>query len=283
MQSTNSAAQSPIATIIGGHGFIGKALATSLKELGWQLWLPERDDPELFKRELGRVFYCAGLTADYLQRPFDTVNAHVNLLSQVLYKANWEKLVYLSSTRVYDGLSGLVDEQTTLLLNPNNPRHLYDLSKLMGESLCLQTQRASVARLSCVYKNEHDTDGFLPKLLRQAIASDGKNIEVDSSPNYSRDYIYLDDVVSALIAIVESDTSSIYNLASGENITNRDIFLLLGEMFGIDVIPTQHQLVAPSPIINTAKLQDAFGWRAQQLLPAITRILKGKAKNASAY
>lgn len=269
------------ATIIGGQGFIGRALKKHLENQGREVWVPVKDDPQLFERDLGKVFYCAGLTADYLQRPFDTVNAHVNLLSQVLYRATWSHLVYLSSTRVYDSLSGVadvVDETADLSVNPNNPRHFYDLSKLMGESLCLQTARASVARLSCVYCNERDEDGFLPGLLKRALENTSKELLVDSSPHYSRDYVYLLDVIHALIAISDEGKSTIYNVASGQNVSNKDIFSVVENTCDLAVIATQHHKPPASPQINIEKIQSSLGWCAQKVLPTIENILKEKRR-----
>jgi UDP-glucose 4-epimerase len=277
MSSFNFSERNHQATIIGGHGFIGKELRKHLEELGWKVWVPDRNDPQLFEKELGKVFYCAGLTADYLRRPFDTVNAHVNFLSQVLYLAKWDKLVYLSSTRIYDGLSGLVDETNSLNLHPENPRHLYDLSKLMGESLCLQTKRASVARLSCVFKDEEDEDGFLPKLLRQVIRSKLDKITVDSSPYFSRDYVHVKDVVLALIAIVEGETSEIFNVATGENILNSTIFSFLEEATSMKIEPTQDTHSLPCPEISIDKMQEIFGWKPQKILAVLKNILQAKA------
>jgi nucleoside-diphosphate-sugar epimerase len=93
------------ATLIGGHGFIGRHLQAQLRSLGWTCDVPLRDDVSLFQRDLGHVFYCAGLTADFRQRPYDTVEAHVALLSNVLQQASFLSLTYLSSTRVYAGAS----------------------------------------------------------------------------------------------------------------------------------------------------------------------------------
>lgn len=269
------------ATVIGGQGFIGRALKKHLENQGREVWVPVKDDPQLFERDLGKVFYCAGLTADYLQRPFDTVTAHVNLLSQVLYRATWSHLVYLSSTRVYDGLSGavdVVDETADLSVNPNNPRHLYDLSKLMGESLCLQTTRASIARLSCVYCDERDEDGFLPSLLKRALGNASKELVVDSSPHYARDYVHLTDVINALIAISDEGKSIIYNVASGQNVSNKDIFSVLENTCNLSVVATQHHELPASPQINIKKIQSSLDWSAQKVLPMIENILKEKRR-----
>lgn len=265
-----------VVTVIGGQGFVGRALAKQLENSVEELWIPQKNDPRIFERDLGKVFYCAGLTADYLQRPYDTINAHISFLSEILSRAKWKHLVYLSSARVYDGLSGVVDETADLNLNPNNPRHLYDLSKLMGESICLQTGRASIARLSCVYCDDSDEDGFLPELLRRGIANKSANLIVESSPYYSRDYVHLHDVIDALIAISNENGSTIYNVASGQNVTNSDIFSILEVACNLSVMATQLHKPADAPEISIEKIQHALGWQARKVLPTIRKILNEK-------
>ena len=64
------------ATVLGGQGFIGGHLVSHLRSTGGHCWVPGRDDPEVLRRELGSVFYCVGLTADFRARPFATIDAH---------------------------------------------------------------------------------------------------------------------------------------------------------------------------------------------------------------
>ena len=52
-------------TVIGASGFIGGRLVQALRAQGAEVHAPTRSDPELFARDLGRVFYCAGLTGDW--------------------------------------------------------------------------------------------------------------------------------------------------------------------------------------------------------------------------
>nr|WP_315475345.1 NAD-dependent epimerase/dehydratase family protein [uncultured Undibacterium sp.] len=264
------------ATIVGGNGFVGRALANRLQSLGWRVWVPNKNDPSLFERELGSVFYCAGLTADYLARPFDTVGAHVCLLNSIIHQASFDKLVYLSSTRVYDGLHGLVDETMDLHLNPNNPRHLYDLSKLMGESICLNSGKASVVRLSCVYHDETDLDGFLPQLIRQVLDSSSTELVVDTSPFYERDYVCLNDVVLALICIEETGQPRIYNVASGENIQNSALFSVINDICKVNIVSTRDVRPAESPRVSLMRMFEDFSWQATPVLQELKRILLSK-------
>lgn len=218
-------------TVLGASGFVGQRLAATLRAQGHIVYTPARDDPGLYQCALGRVIYCAGMTADYAARPFDTVQAHVGLLSRVLQEADFEHLVYLSSTRLYDSLGdnggALLDEAAPLRLEPHRARHLYDLSKALGENLCLNAAsgRGAVARLSCVYDWAPGAPGFLSQWLQNAAQQ--RHLDIDSASGIVRDYIFLDDVVAALSAMSQQRCQGIVNVASGEQVSN----LELADMF----------------------------------------------------
>lgn len=211
-------------TVIGASGFVGSRLTATLRGAGHTVFAPTRDDDGLFTRDLGQVYYCAGLTADYLARPFDTVEAHVGLIARILRDAHFDRLVYLSSTRLYDWMgpdAGREDE--ALSLTPTEPRHLYDLSKALGENLCLTQSggRAAVARLACVWDWRDGAPGFLSEWLQKARRT--RALHLESGAGYVRDYIHLDDTVAALRAIVDATATGIFNLASGENVSNGEL------------------------------------------------------------
>ncbi len=266
------------ATIIGARGFIGSHLHSRLQDLGWDCSAPKKNEINNKQEDLGHLFYCAGLTADFAQRPFDTVEAHVSLLSRILQKCKFQSLTYLSSTRLYDGKQEDVgSEEDPLTLNPGTPRHLFDLSKALGESLCLVMGhgRARVARVSCVYNDHKDLDGFLPGLINQIITKKKSSITIDSSPYFSRDYVQLDDVIDALILIATRGTDFIYNVASGENISNELLFSTLSEISGCSIHTLSQDIPAFTPCrISISKMNKEFNWRPVPVLKNLTRILK---------
>ncbi|MFN9848345.1 MAG: NAD-dependent epimerase/dehydratase family protein, partial [Alphaproteobacteria bacterium] len=155
-------------TVVGARGFVGARLAGRLAAEGARPWTPAKGDPELLKRDLGVVYYCAGLTADYDRRPFDAVEAHASLVSEILRAGRFDRLIYCSSTRLYDGLpQAEVDEAASLVFDPADPRRVYDLSKALGENLTLARSggRGVVARLSNVYDGAEGSPGFLSEWL----------------------------------------------------------------------------------------------------------------------
>jgi nucleoside-diphosphate-sugar epimerase len=211
-------------TVIGATGFIGARVVRRLRAAGAEVYAPARGDPALFERDLGRVFYCAGLTGDYREKPFEAVEAHVSFLARVLQNARYERLVYLSSTRLYDSLGGGDGmEGAALPLRPSDPGHVYELSKALGENLALNQSggRGSAARVAYVFDWEPGAAGFLSEWL--AAARNGRRIDLDSGPSFARDYIHVDDVADGLKAMLDVDGAGLVNLASGRVLSNRDI------------------------------------------------------------
>lgn len=241
-------------TVVGAAGFVGSRLCARLEAEGAEVYAPAKGDPGLFERDLGCVFYCAGLTADYAARPFDTVEAHVTLIAALAARAKFDRLVYTSSTRLYDASGAAVAaEADPLLLNPAEPRHLYDLSKALGENLTLtQTGgRGAVARLANVFDWAPGGQGFLSQWLMQA--ADQRSQTFDSSPEVYRDYIHVDDVVDALLAIAAAPGIGAVNVASGALVSNAQIAEVC-EQAGWRVVFTRRDTPPPPPRADVAKL-----------------------------
>lgn len=263
------------ATIIGAEGFIGTALHSRLQSLGWSCVLPGRQTDWKLASPLGHIFYCAGLTADYALRPADTVEAHVGQLSRILSADNWESLVYLSSTRLYDGQprarSGVEDGM--FQVNPKNARHLYDLTKLLGENLChvMGKGKARVARLACVYRDENDPDGFIGDLLRRVLKTPpGSALLLDSSPHFRRDYVHLDDAVEALLQIAVGGQHSVYNVAHGSSTSNADLANVLAHCTGVRITFGRTDQPVTGTAAKCARLKNEFNWTPRSIEQAMT-------------
>lgn len=246
-------------TVLGASGFIGSALTGSLIGQGYNVYAPlgKGDDwlKAVLSRKLGHVFYCIGLTADFRSRPFETVEAHVYVLQKLLKEGQFDSITYLSSTRVYEG-AGYTDESATLLANPTSNGHLYNLSKMMGESLCINSGRtAKIVRLSNVYHQQMDERNFLSLVLKEA-ANLG-SVTFKTSSNSSKDFISLQEVIRFLPMIALNGKSDIYNLATGENTTNAKIAQFLGDL-GVNVYFGDDAAEWIFPQINIERLQAEF-------------------------
>jgi nucleoside-diphosphate-sugar epimerase len=246
-------------TVLGASGFIGSNMVAYLKSLDIPVYAPPKQDPDILKTNLGNVIYCIGLTADFRKRPFDTVEAHVSYLKKVLSNGHYDSFTYLSSTRVYSG-SNRGDEGSLLQVNSTNPSDLYNLSKLLGEAICLATcnPKIRVARLSNVYGENFDAPDFLYSLIRSAV--DNQKIVLQSPINGSKDYIFIDDVVKLLYQITLTGRSTLYNVASGVNISNAEVIQIIQEVtnFHVETIDGEEKLFFPPIMIQRICNEFAF-------------------------
>lgn len=258
-------------TVLGATGFIGKNLAAHLRSEGHEVWIPARDDVSIFTRPLGHAFYCIGLTADFRIRPFDTVRAHVGLLADVLEQADFTSLIYLSSTRVY-ARNQSTSEQEALVVDPNDPSDLYNLSKLAGESLCRCSERdgVKVVRLSNVIGTDSDSENFLFVLLREALSG---RIVLQSDPASSKDYIWVDDVVRLLPRVATEGQYGLYNVASGMNLRHEEIVARLSSMTGCAVEVTQDVVPQVFPVINIDRICKEFDFVPKPILAYLDALL----------
>lgn len=249
-------------TVFGASGFVGSQLVNTLNAHdGNTVSAPMRHDlstnlDKILSCDLGHVFYCVGLTANFRDHPFATVEAHVCLLKRILEQGHFTSLTYLSSTRVYEG-SDDTKEGALLHASPSNPGHLYNLSKLMGESLCLNSGRKTkIARLSNIYGLGMKPKDFIRQILQEAI--DTGKVRFLTSPHSSKDFVSVSDVVHWLPQIALHGEHAIYNVASGKNTSNADIASLLQK----NKITVGYATDAPDwsfPIIDTHRLNQEFG------------------------
>ena len=260
-------------TVIGSAGFVGANVVRILRDRGVDAFCPVRDSSALFGHDLGTVIFCAGVTGDYRSRPFATVEAHVSLLAEVIERASFERIIYVSSTRVYDLLpDGIGTENRPIPVNPGNTDHLYELSKMLGENLTLnQTEgRGVVARLSYVFGWDDDAQGFLSEWLR--LARRGKSMTLDSSPFSARDYIHVKDVATALIGIAGGRTGGIINVARGEALSNGAIAELFRQ-HGWQVAFSRETGITDRSIAIDTTILGGLGLAAQPALSLISGYL----------
>lgn len=259
-------------TVLGASGTIGRRLSAHLRAAGHAVFSPDRGE-DIYSRPLGHMIYAIGLTADFRQRPFDTVDSHVSVLGELLKHGNFESLLYLSSTRVYGRAAG-GNEDSPLPMLSQDPSDLYNLSKLMGESLCLQDARSSVrvARLSNVVAGDDaESANFVPSLVREARSG---RIVLQTSMDSVKDYIHIDDVVELLSRIAVRGRERLYNVASGIQTTHEQWTTLLAARTGcvVKVVPSAPTIrFVP---IDIGRIRTEFDYHPRPVLAAVASIFK---------
>jgi nucleoside-diphosphate-sugar epimerase len=246
-------------TVLGASGFIGSHIVQFLERQGKKPYAPARGDEAIFHEELGDVIYAIGLTADFRERPFDTVDAHICVLNRLLRGGNFSSLTYLSSTRIYANGSQ-TDEAAALPVSPYGLSDFYNLSKIMGESLCLNcgSGQMKVARLSNVIGLRKDPDIFVDQLLEEGRRT-GK-VHFQTSLASRKDYIDVWDAVELLVRIATSGEKGIFNVASGEAVSNGEIARFLVDRMGFDYsVACDAPLWAFAPI-DISRVRTTFGY-----------------------
>jgi nucleoside-diphosphate-sugar epimerase len=262
-------------TVLGGTGFVGRHLVNQFKNAGHNVFSPNRlrsDSyvPSLQAEHLGNVIYCIGKTADFRQRPLETVQAHVCLLRHILETCEFDSLTYLSSTRVYRGAE-LTREDATLFVSPSNPNDIYNISKLMGESICLSSsRRCRVARLSNVYGADIGSENFLSSVLGEAAATG--RVVLHTSANSVKDYVSIEDVVRWLAMISAYGKHEIYNLAAGENTSHASLASCF-QVMGVDVTFIHDAGAVEFPQIDISCVTDEFGAPQHNILDDFSRLM----------
>ncbi|MEM7652292.1 MAG: sugar nucleotide epimerase, partial [Pseudomonadota bacterium] len=128
-----------------------------------------------------------------------------------------------------------------------------------------------VARLSNVYGEDWSSQNFLTDLLRDAIL--GRELKVEISPESSKDYIALDDVLEALPKIAAEGRHRLYNVASGQSVSNRALLDRICAETGCSwrVRPGAPDIAFPQ--IDVSRLTEEFHFQPASLLDRIPELV----------
>ncbi len=258
-------------TVFGGHGFIGSHVCAALKIKGHTVDVAGVGfNPR--ERPLHHVIYCAGLTADFRTRRYDTIEAHVSLPNRILESGTFDSFLYLSSTRVYLG-SQRTDEDAPLMLTPATPDSVYNASKIAGEALTLAVESAAarVVRLSNIVGDDFSSGNLLNAVLSEALRRG--TITFTSSPASARDYLHVDVAAGAIIFAALRGKERVYNVASGVNVTNAELAQRISELTGCR---TEFDPTAPTvafPVVDTRRLRREFEIAPESLLELLPQLI----------
>jgi len=230
--------------VTGANGFIGYRLVISLKEQGHDVLCHTRDIGDISSydaldafKNVDHVFHMAAKTFvpaswDHFYEYFQT-NVVGTMTVLEYCRKNGCSLTMMSSY-VYGQPKYLpIDEN-----HPVEGMSPYHETKIICEELCGFYNRQfgvkiTVLRPFNVYGKGQNADFLIPKIYRQAVDQNVKQIMVmNLTPK--RDYVYIDDVVSALIATLHfSKQYSIYNVGSGVSTSVEDVILAVLKATGI--------------------------------------------------
>jgi UDP-glucose 4-epimerase len=284
--------------ITGGYGLIGSALSNSLTGNITILSHSEKHKERLNKKNVKTilrdivdiqkadlegidvVYHLASTVDNYnvLTNPYLDVETNVNgtikLLEACKDLEKKPKIVFLSTFFVY----GNEYDKTKIPINEESktdPLAIYPATKLCAESIIKLYSRLYkipylICRLTNVYdKNEDFSNkkkGGLNYMIMQAIK--GERLSVYNGGNFLRDYIYLDDVISAIKFLKEKNIrNDTYLIGFGKPILFKDIINYLHEITGkkseiVEINPPEfHKAVGINNFVADTSKISRLGWK----------------------
>jgi len=253
-----------VVTITGANGYIGSALIKQLEGFSlnkiirisrkkltpnintedWVLDLNEQKSWIKIVRHSDIIIHLAGDTSilSAENNPADSLISSVlpiiHLVGAAKELSCKPRVIFASSVTIY----GLNEDFPIEESHISNPITSYDLHKFFAEQQFKIASNNNLIdgislRLANVYgpslnESRAKDRGVLSKVTKMSF--ENKNPQVYGNGSYIRDYIYIDDVVSAFLyaSIIEYDeirrTSEItFNVASGVGVSVKDVFSLI--------------------------------------------------------
>lgn len=249
---------SPVVKVVcvtGCLGFIGSHFTRAALARGWQVWGVDKKDhasrPDHLA-EFGRhpTFRFTEADIAHMDHLYDidavfnfAAQTHVDnsILDSRLFVhsnvAGVENLLELTRRRYYeiplfvqvstDEVYGDIAEgrhTESDALRPSNP---YSASKAAAEMLVLAWHRThGVPYLIARPTNNYGVDQYPEKLIPKAVKylSVGKKIPLHGDGSYVRNWLHVEDTVSAIMHIVDQgDRNRVYNIAGNYEASNRTI------------------------------------------------------------
>ena len=259
-------------TVLGSSGFVGDALQKFLSAQKHECFCPNVRTVNIFDdpTNLGHIIYSIGVP-NFQQEPFKAIDAHVCLLKKILEKTSFESLTYISSARMYYN-NASTKESDHITVNPTASGDLYNISKLAGESICLNSRRdVKIVRPSNITGNNFTSSLFIPSIVRDAVLK--KTITLHSTLDSEKDYVSINDVVRMIYQIIVEGKSKIYNIAYGTNTKTQSIVDKISSSTDckISVLPGAKKFSTPQ--IDTTKLIKEFGYSPQSITDLIPDII----------
>lgn len=243
--------------ITGGTGFVGTHLKNSLND--FEVITVGRNRNETFSIDLSVpelegivnnfspdiVFHLASgsniLRAEENKEKeyLDTVLSTQSLIKS-LNKSKNVTVIYLSSQAVY----GLPEDLPILESHPTKPVSVYGKNKLEAERIIATSGfNYLIFRISSIYGSMQDykKSGVIAKFINW-MKNNESPIVFNSFDSFS-DFIYIKDVISALVASISSlDKMSvkneIFNLGSGKPTILKEVLDILNKHFPSAPLPT---------------------------------------------
>jgi UDP-glucose 4-epimerase len=230
-------------------------------------------DREALERALHSCDAVAHLAAvadvnDVHAEPEDAERVNARGTSAVLEacrRAGVKRIAYASTIWVYsDCVDEEVDEETLLPA----PSHLYTSTKLAGELYCKAYQELygidyTILRFGIPYGPRAREAAVIPAFVGKAFR--GEPLTLAGDGGQSRRFVYVEDLADGVaLGLEEVATNRVYNLASSENVTIKQIAETVQELIGnVEIVYTPAR---PGDfggkVVSSERAERELGWTA---------------------
>ncbi len=279
--------------VTGHEGMIGSAILRRLKEDGftklvirtsYELDLTDQKMVSDFfmAEKLDYVFLAAAKMGGILANssyPAEFIYSNIQSQSNVIHsawKSGVKKLLFLGSSCIYPkGCPQPMKEEYLLSGQLEPTSEPYAIAKIAGITMCQSYNRQygtdyiSVVPADLYGPNDDfdpETSHVLPALIRKMHEAKIRNeheVMVWGTGSPRRGCLHVDDLADACVFLMNSyDESEMINIGSGEDLTIRELALLIREVIGFkgDIIFDESKPDgAPRKLLDVIKIRN-MGW-----------------------
>lgn len=284
--------------LIGGTGFIGHHLTNLLISHNKEITVIGRNPVPSRNIPLGVHYYCGDYGDSYFMRGvLQGMDEVISLAHTTIPQTSFEdpvndilsnlpaavklfeisadygikKLIFVSSGGTVYGKTSILPIEENHLQNPISP---YGITKLAIEKYALMFNELRDLPVICVRPANAYGEGQKPfsgqGFVATAMASilNNREVIIFGENGTIRDYIYVTDVASGIVAALEHGVpGSCYNISSGvgrSNLEILDAIILLAKSAGLSPkfknMPSRRYDV-PYNVLNSSKLINESGWK----------------------
>jgi len=238
--------------ITGYNGFVGRGLISKLIDDNEfeEITLIGRNTPiqndskiNWIKFDLSNQYHGVGVSLDLLIHLAGKIKKDINSSEfkeyydancfgtfNLLRNFNTRHLIYISTVDVYGNKQEEISEHHKV-----KPIDAYSISKYFGELVSkylLGQNRVTILRLGNVYGSSDDSLKLISTVFRKFAR--GQKVTIIGDGNYTRDYIYIDDVLDIINIFTQKKVAGIFNVVTGNSNRIIDVVETIRKLYGID-------------------------------------------------
>ncbi|MEQ8625175.1 MAG: GDP-L-fucose synthase [Vicingaceae bacterium] len=292
--------------VAGHRGMVGSSIVRKLQNEGFNnLALKTSAELDLrnqaavstfFETEKPEYVFLAaakvgGIQANNIYRAdflYDNLMIEANII-HAAYKNKVEKLLFLGSSCIYPKLAPQPLKEEYLLTDElESTNEPYAIAKIAGIKLCENYRK----QYGCNFISAMPTNLYgpndnydlknshvLPALLRKfhsAKVNNAPSVEIWGSGSPKREFLHVDDLADACYTLMqEYDGEDWFNIGTGEDISIKDLALLIKDVVGYDgelTFDSSKPDGTPRKLMDVSKLHK-IGWKHQiELKEGIQRV-----------